>query len=667
EESAEADENAGEAENTEPSSPDTDTTIEEVDSDNEGDPETGESDSSPDTEAETPESEVESPVDTPDLEAESPDDNESAGEVPEAELPDETESGSENTDGSSPDIDEQQSESPVDTVPPMISEVNAQQISEDSVVITWQLSEYATGQIEYGESTALGNYGKRENSFQWRNHIQNLKNLQPATTYHYRVLSEDVDGNLSISEIFSFTTLEAPVETTPPESEGDTPVSGSPLPAPEDWPSGTNGDIQFAGIFYGNQVSGVGTGNVRIAIQSSRRFRAERSGDLAHVRFNNRTLSMDNIRGRCEKFGRTGTRNDLWCNCVDAGLDQYTCGYTLSNSYSVGNGGRLHVELRPDDGTGLPSDTVLGKTDTFVPMDNAGDDYPALDFQSPTYIQEGVIYHLVFINTNPPTSCNLSGVSVSAAASCPRNQGASGQNGVAMPNTPSTTGRRGPFRGDSGSANFYRNSSNAEWRLSENSLSWFEVGYVDGVSVGESYHGSNTMRESFAIGGNTRARQVFTVRDATRNVDGVWINHGHSRTANGRSLHVELKDASGNVLTTGSMPSSAHCLKTVKEGIAAQSDWCQDWSYTSFEKTVSLLEGSRYSIEFSGPAGADFIMVVYEAMSWHGFDDRNHWDDSKAEVSTNSGANWSGWTAVRPDERDLPMLFTIEGMPRKLR
>lgn len=135
----------------------------------------------------------------------------------------------------------------------------------------------------------------------------------------------------------------------PPLSSG---VFGQdPSPPAADWPANANGDLPLGGVFYGNPTTGVGLQNAAIAIETSRRFRAERSGTLAYTSYNNRTLNMFNITDRCKRLG------GVWCDCVNNNLDQYTCGYILGSSYSVGNGGNIHVELRTNTANGTPTTT----------------------------------------------------------------------------------------------------------------------------------------------------------------------------------------------------------------------------------------------------------------------------------------------------------------------
>ena len=429
------------------------------------------------------------------------------------------------------------------------------------------------------------------------------------------------------------------------------------------WPGKANSNLPMGGVFYGNAMSGVGLQNAGIGVESSRRFRAEHSGNINSVRFNNRTLSNHDINQRCDSQGP----GSVWCDCVDASLDEYTCGYTLGSSYHVGNGGKIVVELRTADDKGLPSNVVLGKTESFIPMNNQKNHYPKLRFNGSVPVTQGEIYHLVFTNLTPPGSCALTGVSPEKAASCPKDAGAMGLNGIRNINAPSTTGRHGPFLGDSAGGNFYRRKASDRWRSYDNTLSWYEVGYDDGVVTGESYSGMHAMRTArYVVEGATVALQVFTVQDASREVDGVWLNFGQTKSANGSSANVRLKDSDGKVLANGTIESSDMCREMVRDSSISLSSWCQDWGYTEFDRTVSLLELSTYAVEISAPAKAGFVLSAYRPHGYE-FRNRNSWTHSRAHISRDNGSTWNDWTETESDERDLSLLFTIAGMPRQLR
>jgi len=89
-----------------------------------------------------------------------------------------------------------------------VSNISPTNITKNSALIVWDVSKYATGQVEYGETSAYGHLHKKETSFDYNRHGQTLKNLKAGTTYHYRVISEDASGHKVVSEDYTFTTLE---------------------------------------------------------------------------------------------------------------------------------------------------------------------------------------------------------------------------------------------------------------------------------------------------------------------------------------------------------------------------------------------------------------------------------------------------------------------------
>ncbi len=88
--------------------------------------------------------------------------------------------------------------------PAVISSVGTSSITSSSAVITWDTSEPADSQVEYGPTTAFGS-STTLNTALVTSHSQSLIGLA-RRTYYYRVKSRDSGGNLSLSETLSFTT-----------------------------------------------------------------------------------------------------------------------------------------------------------------------------------------------------------------------------------------------------------------------------------------------------------------------------------------------------------------------------------------------------------------------------------------------------------------------------
>jgi hypothetical protein len=118
--------------------------------------------------------------------------------------------------GANPDVgaDEYAATLPGDVTPPVISSVAADNISGSGATVTWTTNEAADTQVEYGLTTSYGNQTTLDTSMV-TSHSAQLSGLSAGTTYHYRIKSRDIAGNLSVSTNHTFTTSTAP-DTIPP-------------------------------------------------------------------------------------------------------------------------------------------------------------------------------------------------------------------------------------------------------------------------------------------------------------------------------------------------------------------------------------------------------------------------------------------------------------------
>jgi hypothetical protein len=92
-----------------------------------------------------------------------------------------------------------------DLSPPAFSNIAAGSITENTVIITWNTNEPATSQVEYGQTIAYGSNSPLDATLV-TSHSVALSGLDAWTTYHYRVKSNDGDGNQGISGDNVFTT-----------------------------------------------------------------------------------------------------------------------------------------------------------------------------------------------------------------------------------------------------------------------------------------------------------------------------------------------------------------------------------------------------------------------------------------------------------------------------
>lgn len=96
----------------------------------------------------------------------------------------------------------------IDGLPPVITEVGVENLSEDSAEIVWTTNEladstvdYATGPIGLGDYTMLAS-----SSALTLDHRISITNLLPGRTYHFRVRSRDFERNEGVSSDYQFIT-----------------------------------------------------------------------------------------------------------------------------------------------------------------------------------------------------------------------------------------------------------------------------------------------------------------------------------------------------------------------------------------------------------------------------------------------------------------------------
>jgi chitodextrinase len=98
---------------------------------------------------------------------------------------------------------------PPDVVPPDISSVGISTVTADSAIVFWFTDENSDSQVEFGTTTAYGS-STPLNPVQTNSHGVLIAGLQPNTTYHFRVRSRDMAGNLAVSVDHVLTTAPPP-------------------------------------------------------------------------------------------------------------------------------------------------------------------------------------------------------------------------------------------------------------------------------------------------------------------------------------------------------------------------------------------------------------------------------------------------------------------------
>jgi len=81
---------------------------------------------------------------------------------------------------------------------PVIGSVDPAYVASSGIIVTWSTDVASTSQVEYGPTAAYGSLTPLS-SILSTHHAEAVSNLQPSTTYHYRVRSANASGVLSMS------------------------------------------------------------------------------------------------------------------------------------------------------------------------------------------------------------------------------------------------------------------------------------------------------------------------------------------------------------------------------------------------------------------------------------------------------------------------------------
>ena len=95
-------------------------------------------------------------------------------------------------------------EEPPATTTPVISDISAINISTSSVTINWATDKLADSLINYGTTSSYGLI--QSDTSLATSHDIALTNLEPDTTYHYQIISQDEASNIATSSDLTFTT-----------------------------------------------------------------------------------------------------------------------------------------------------------------------------------------------------------------------------------------------------------------------------------------------------------------------------------------------------------------------------------------------------------------------------------------------------------------------------
>ena len=95
-------------------------------------------------------------------------------------------------------------------VAPGVAEVVISDVNLTSAIISWKTTTIATSKIYYGQTSTYGQELTDNSGSGVSNHTIKLTNLFHSSTYHFKIIGTDTDGNNLVSDDYSFNTLMLP-------------------------------------------------------------------------------------------------------------------------------------------------------------------------------------------------------------------------------------------------------------------------------------------------------------------------------------------------------------------------------------------------------------------------------------------------------------------------
>ncbi len=390
---------------------------------------------------------------------------------------------------------------------------------------------------------------------------------------------------------------------------------------------------RLASSFYGTAWNADGLSNIPVGYWQRGvdiRFRAPRSGVVHSVKLYFIYATSDDLAAQ-------GSPDQ--CRPVEC--------------YGAGDGGRVKIELRSDDGTGAhrPSSAVLSETVLKHPMDRHRG-APSYGVGSGVggrvtanfrvvkipnaHLQKGGIYHLVFSNPAPVPHRNY--VSLNSLY-------------LRRPNR-----RLQPSVSGMDLALMARYSYAPGWHIRTHETPIFEVGYTDGFKFGQGYMGTGADKGIYGV--NRVRERIEAVTGMTQKVSSLFIRI--RRVGNPGPLRVRLERGGGSKLEEG----------RVQKG---KVPGAYGWVRYRFRKVRTLVKGRKYNIVLAAHGDASnhyAIFPIQEGSLEYGFNTSNLFADGYAQVA--SGSGWQndvpGWGGGSARAFDLQLyLATVSQLRESLR
>lgn len=286
--------------------------------------------------------------------------------------------------------------------------------------------------------------------------------------------------------------------------------------------------------------------------------------------------------------------------------------------YSGGTFGKFRVQIRTDDGTGVPTSTVLATQD-YTPVDGAG---RLITFATPATLTAGQLYHIVWSNIDPNPTTNFSSL-----------------DGTFLFETDNPWQIKFP---NTDWANLTK-SSTGSWTDDRGSgqgviTPMADLAYGNGIHQGMGYietWGNGRTDGYDNPDGTIKLREIFTVSGGDKTFTG-----GGFRIARGfgsADLNVRLEDGAGTLIEQVNIPSASTVL-VAKPGHYGYGDGGA-WVSYNFASPHTLTNGATYRLVLSTTSGTEYWMMIIREGASYGYSPSTYFASGKAQIARD-GTTW---------------------------
>jgi hypothetical protein len=305
-----------------------------------------------------------------------------------------------------------------------------------------------------------------------------------------------------------------------------------------------------------------------------------------------------------------------------------------NEGYGAGTGGTLRVTIRPDDGSGHPSEGVLAELIT----DPGGGPAVEFRFPSPPALERGRVYHAVFENVDPAATDNYVSLNGLFVAAEERRWQPAFRNidwAHVVRTLDSTWSDDPPGNG----------------RITPIMALRYASGHRAGLGYMEVW-----VSDAMRIGGKRRVREVFTVSGPSRTVDAVAVRLKRLRGED--PLEVRLwrgKRSREGLVFRGAIPASTIPIAP-REAIHGAT-----WAELRLDEAVSLDAGGRFRLVFSSAGRTEYSIVGIREGSEYGYPPETYFADGTAQQSTRRGWGPIEGFGTPNEQGDLQFYFREAG------